>query len=122
MIGLWLALASVAHAQDVTVSGRVHFSSAGPVRVEALGLDDAGQPLLVAVALLDAPGDYTLELPANCGPIHVRAGLDLDGDGLGPNDPYGTHGQTLNIARADLADVDVTLRPAGARRPGEPTD
>jgi hypothetical protein len=121
MMGL-LALVSLAAAQDVQVSGRVHFSSAGPVRVEALSLDDAGQPLLVAVALLDAPGDYSLVLPANCGPIIVRAGLDLDGDGLGPNDPYGRHAATLEIARADVSDVDVTLRPAGARRPGDPTD
>jgi hypothetical protein len=47
--------------------------------------------------MLETPGPFSFEVPAGLGTVKLRAGLDRDGDGLGPTDP-----QLVTPIRLDL--------------------
>jgi hypothetical protein len=94
----WLVLAAWAEVPSVQVKGHLVQSEPGTIRVEVLLEQGPGQhPLLAHVVLLETPGPFTFEIPAGLGTVKLRAGLDREGDGLGPTDP-----QLVTPIRLDL--------------------
>jgi hypothetical protein len=106
---MFLLLVAVALAQTITLSGRVEWSGAGPVRVEALSEDNEGHLLVVSSVLLNGPGPFELSVPAGSGPLRLRAGSDPEGDGIGPRAAMGIYPGLVRVNSQDLAELDWTL-------------
>jgi hypothetical protein len=78
------------------VTGTIEYAGfrKGPIRLTAFDADHSagagGHPKVVGFGTADAPGPFTLKVPANAGPIWIEATIDEDGDGRpGPLDPAG---------------------------------
>lgn len=106
MFLLWVATAL---AQTVTLSGRVEWSGAGPIRVEALSEDSDGQLLVVATVTLDAPGPFELPVPSSSGPLRLRAGSDPEGDGIGPRAAMGIYPGLVRVGTQDVSELEWSL-------------
>ncbi|MFT5584720.1 MAG: hypothetical protein ACI9VR_002305 [Cognaticolwellia sp.] len=106
MLLLW---AAVALAQTITLSGRVEWSGAGPVRIEALSEDSEGQILVVSSVTLDGPGRFELAVPAGTGPLRLRAGSDPERDGIGPWAAMGIYPGLVRVGAQDIGKLDWTL-------------
>ncbi len=95
----------------VAVSGEVVFAgwTRGAVRITAFDGDHASgagsRPKVIAVAQLDRPGAFTVNVAENAGKVYFEAAVDEDGDGRpGPLDPQG---------KADRFPVTVGEDPVG---------
>mgnify|MGYP002632243518 CR=1 FL=1 len=64
-----------ATAARASLSGRVHFSGSGPVKVEAVDLARSSHPVLGGVTL-DGPGAFTLELSGGLSRVGFRVFAD----------------------------------------------
>lgn len=100
----------------VTVSGVVEYKGwkAGKVRVDAFDGDHTvhgNRPGVVASTRMDAPGTFTLKVPAGTGKLYLEAVIDEDGDGRpGPQDPRGTADRyPVTVKTSDVADVLIRL-------------
>ncbi len=106
MLLLW---AAVALAQEITLSGSVQWSGAGPVRIEALSEDSEGHLLVVSAVVLPGPGAFEMAVPAGSGPLRLRAGSDPEGDGIGPRAAMGIYPGLVRVGTQDVAELEWTL-------------
>lgn len=106
---MFLLWAAAALAQSVTLSGRVEWSGAGPVRVEALSEDSEGQLVVVSTVTLAAPGPFELIVPGSSGPLRLRAGSDPEGDGIGPRAAMGIYPGLVRVGAQDVDELVWTL-------------
>ncbi len=106
---MFLLWAAAALAQSVTLSGRVEWSGAGPVRIEALSEDSEGQLVVVGTLTLDAPGPFELAVPSSSGPLRLRAGSDPEGDGIGPRAAMGIYPGLVRVGNQDVDELVWTL-------------
>lgn len=106
---LLLLWAAAALAQTVTLSGRVQWSGAGPVRIEALSEDSEGQLLVVSALVLDGPGAFEMAVPSGSGPLRLRAGSDPEGDGIGPQAAMGIYPGLVRVGAQDVGELEWTL-------------
>lgn len=120
MIALGLALLSPATAADtVPVSGVIEHTGSGVIRVELLTRTPGVQPMLAWSGTLPGPGAFTLEVPQHLGAVTLRAAVDIDRDGVGPDDPQGLV-ENLEITTEPVEGVELSLwlpqraKPVGA--------
>jgi hypothetical protein len=115
MSALWcLCLVALAEVPAVQVKGNLIQSEPGTIRVELLLEQGPGQhPLLAHVVMLDKPGPFTFEVPAGLGTVKLRAGLDRDGDGLGPTDPQLVTPVRLDLDAPVVEGVRLEIIPSG---------
>ncbi|MED5373665.1 MAG: hypothetical protein VX899_21790 [Myxococcota bacterium] len=106
---MFLLLCGLASASEVTLSGTITWSGAGPVRIEALSEDENGQLLLVAEAVLSGPGHYELTLPSGAGAVRLRAGTDPELDGLDPRAAMGLYPGVVQVGEADVSGLNLQL-------------
>ena len=85
---LWLFGTALAGEPVVRIEGELVQNEPGAVRVEFLVEQGPGQhPLLAWEATLTEPGPFLLEVPMGLAKVQIRAAIDKDGDGIGPEDP-----------------------------------
>lgn len=106
---MFLLWAAAALAQSVTLSGRVEWSGAGPVRIEALSEDSEGHLVVVSTLTLEAPGSFEMAVPSSSGPLRLRAGSDPEGDGIGPRAAMGIYPGLVRVGNQDVDELVWTL-------------
>ena len=106
---MFLLWAAIALAQTITLSGRVEWSGAGPVRIEALSEDSEGHLLVVSSVTLDGPGSFELAVPFGAGPLRLRAGSDPERDGIGPRAAMGIYPGLVRVGSQDVGELAWTL-------------
>ena len=110
----------------VTLSGTLSSDVVSVVTLDLRApMDEYGDEYkLIGVIVLEKPGAWKLKVPQSFGELRVEAFQDQRGDGIGPDDTYGS--AAFQIGDADISDSDLTLEAGayesgggGARRPFE---
>ena len=91
----------------------------GPIRVDifdgdqqAAAIGSGPRPSVVAVARLESPGAFSLQVPASTGRIWIGAFADENQDGRpGHEDPTGWYGENPVSTEKSTEDVALTLEP-----------
>jgi hypothetical protein len=115
-----LALQVALAVDTVPIRGNIQHTGSGEIRLELLTWSRDGEPPLLAWAgTLPGAGPFEVEVPAELGLVVLRAAVDLERDGIGPDDPQGVFPATLPIGRDAILGLELTLtRPEDSRTPG----
>ena len=123
MIGLslWMSVTQ-ASGPVVELSGIIESDEPGPIRIELLRPQAAGQnPLLVWHGWVEGPGPYSIDIPAGLDEVKLRAAADIKRDGIGPDDPQIRLPVPLVVGDSNVEGVDLKIRPPEHRAPALPS-
>ena len=97
----------------VSIKGVLTSSSPLPVDID-LRTPDSSAPGGMArqgKIMLEAPGEFEIQVPANIGNIELQAFQDLDGDGPNGEDPFGD--LRVEVTGSDVAGLSIELKVGG---------
>lgn len=95
----------------VAVSGTITYegSQTGTVKLDFLSRDADSPPELLHSEVLDALGDWSVQVPKSTGQLYIVAFVDTTDGGPYADDPAGMPEGKVVVAEADVPGVNITL-------------
>ena len=98
--------------KGVTLSGTYSYAGdrTGTYRIDFLTMQAGSPPVLAQAMTLDAPGDWSVEVPKDFGDIYVVAFVDAVGDGPSPDDPAARLEDPVKVGGSDISGLSLVLK------------